>query len=51
MIDYEAGQTFYWEPGHNLEAVIDVEYVEITWIEDYDALTLRIHSDLVVVAC
>jgi hypothetical protein len=38
MIDYEAGQTFYWEPGHNLEAVIDVEYVEIIWIEDYDAL-------------
>ena len=28
--DYEAGETYYWEPGHNLEAVTDAEYVEIT---------------------
>jgi hypothetical protein len=31
-------ETYYWEPGHNLEAVTDAEYVEITRSEDYDAL-------------
>jgi hypothetical protein len=36
--DYEAGETYYWEPGHNLEAVTDAEYLEITRSEDYDAL-------------
>lgn len=36
--DYEPGETYYWEPGHNLEAVTDAEYVEITRSEDYDAL-------------
>jgi hypothetical protein len=36
--DYEAGETYYWEPGHNLEAVTEAEYVEITRSEDYDAL-------------
>jgi hypothetical protein len=29
-LDYEAGQAYYWEPGHNIEAVIDAEYVEIS---------------------
>jgi hypothetical protein len=29
---------YYWEPGHNLEAVTDAEYVEITRSEDHDAL-------------
>ena len=28
--DYEAGETYYWAPGHNLEAVTDAEYLEIT---------------------
>jgi hypothetical protein len=36
--DYESGETYYWEPGHNLEAVTDAEYVEITRSEEYDAL-------------
>ena len=36
--DYEAGEVYHWEPGHNLEAVTDAEYVEITRSEDYDAL-------------
>lgn len=36
--DFESGETYYWEPGHNLEAVTDAEYVEITGSEDYDAL-------------
>ena len=33
-----AGETYYWAPGHNLEAVTDAEYIEITRSEDYDAL-------------
>ena len=36
--DYEAGETYYWAPGHNLEALTDAEYIEITRSEDYDAL-------------
>ena len=36
--DFDAGELYYWEPGHNLEAVTDAEYVEITRTEDYDAL-------------
>ena len=36
--DYEAGEIYYWEPGHNLEAVEDAEYLEITKSADYDAL-------------
>jgi hypothetical protein len=36
--DYTAGETYYWAPGHNLEAVTDAEYLEITRSEDYDAL-------------
>ena len=36
--DYVAGETYYWQPGHNLEAVTDTEYLEITRSEHYDAL-------------
>jgi hypothetical protein len=36
--DYDAGESFYWAPGHNLEAVADTEYLEITRAADYDAL-------------
>jgi hypothetical protein len=36
--DYEAGETYYWEPGHNLEAVTAAEYVEITRSDEYDML-------------
>jgi hypothetical protein len=36
--EYEAGETYYWEPGHNFEAVTDAGYVEITRSEAYDAL-------------
>jgi hypothetical protein len=28
--DYEAGQAFYWGPGHAPEAVEDVEYVDFS---------------------
>ena len=36
--DYAAGEVYYWEPGHNLEAVTAAEYIEITRSEEYDAL-------------
>ena len=36
--DFEAGEAYYWEPGHNLEAVTNAEYVEITRSDEYDAL-------------
>jgi hypothetical protein len=37
--DYTAGETYYWAPGHNLEALTDAEYFEISKIEDYEVLT------------
>ena len=36
--DYDAGETYYWEPGHNLEAVSDAYYLEITRSSEYDGL-------------
>jgi hypothetical protein len=36
--DYAPGEAYYWERGHNLEGVIDTEYIEITRSEEYDAL-------------
>ena len=36
--DYDAGETYYWAPGHNLEAVTDAEYIEMTRSEHYDGL-------------
>jgi len=36
--DYEAGETYFWAPGHNLEAVTDAEYLEITKTDEYDGL-------------
>lgn len=36
--DYAAGQSYYWAPGHSLEAVTDAEYLEITRSEEYDGL-------------
>jgi hypothetical protein len=35
---YDAGEAYYWPPGHNLEAVTDCEYLEITPASDFDAL-------------
>ena len=36
--DYETGESYYWQPGHNLEAVTDAEYLELTPSDDYDTL-------------
>jgi len=35
---YDAGEAYYWAPGHNLEAVTDAEYLEISPSTEYDAL-------------
>lgn len=36
--DYQAGQLYYWAPGHNLEAVTDAEYLEFSRSDEYDGL-------------
>lgn len=36
--DYTAGESYYWPPGHNLEAVTDAEYLELTRSQEYDGL-------------
>ena len=36
--DYSAGETYYWAPGHNLEAVTACEYLEISPASEYDDL-------------
>lgn len=35
---YAAGEIYYWAPGHNLEAVADAEYLEITRSGESDHL-------------
>jgi hypothetical protein len=41
--DFVAGDSYYWEPGHNLEAMTDVEYLEISRVDEYDALMAHAH--------
>lgn len=36
--DYEPGEVYFWAAGHNLEAVTDTEYLEVTRSSDYDDL-------------
>jgi hypothetical protein len=36
--DYETGETYHWAPGHNLEALTDCEYLELSPADEYDAL-------------
>jgi len=35
---YEAGESYHWPPGHNLEAVTNVYYLEISRSQEYDRL-------------
>ena len=44
--DYDAGESYYWPPGHNLEAVTDTEYLELTKSEEYDELMAHCHRVL-----
>ena len=36
--DYEAGQAFYWAPGHAPEALEDVEYVDFSPTQELHAV-------------
>jgi hypothetical protein len=36
--DYEAGQAFYWAPGHGPEALDDVEYVDFSPTQEMNAV-------------
>ncbi len=35
---YTTGESYYWPPGHNLEALTDAEYLEISPSDQYDEL-------------
>lgn len=39
---YEAGESYFWKPGHNLEAVTDCEYLEISPAAEYDVLMAHV---------
>lgn len=41
--DYEAGEVYYWAAGHNLEAVSDADYLEISRSQEYDVLMSHCH--------
>jgi hypothetical protein len=41
---YEAGQVFYWGPGHAPEALEDCEYVDFSPTEDFQAVIRHIQS-------
>lgn len=43
---YEAGESYHWAAGHNLEAVTDVYYLEISPCDSYDVLMDHVHSKL-----
>jgi hypothetical protein len=39
---YEAGQVFYWPPGHAPYAIEDCEYVDFSPTEDFRAVIRHI---------
>jgi hypothetical protein len=40
--DYEAGQAFYWAPGHAPEMLEDTEYVDFSPTDEFDAVIQHI---------
>lgn len=40
--DYEAGQAFYWGPGHAPEMLEDTEYVDFSPTEQFDGVIRHI---------
>lgn len=40
--DYEAGQAFYWAPGHAPEALEDSEYVDISPTEEFEEVIAHV---------
>lgn len=43
---FEAGEVYHWAPGHNLEAVTDVHYLEISPSDEYDRLMDHVNRKL-----
>ncbi len=43
-LEYEAGQAFYWAPGHAPEALEDSDYVDFSPTRDLDAVIDHITS-------
>jgi hypothetical protein len=41
---YEAGQAFYWSPGHSPEALEDTEYVDFSPTEEFSAVIRHIQG-------
>lgn len=41
---YEAGQAFYWAPGHAPEALEDCEYVDFSPTDEFDRVITHITS-------
>jgi hypothetical protein len=42
--DYEAGQAFYWAPGHAPEMLEDTEYVDFSPTQEFDQVMQHITS-------
>jgi hypothetical protein len=42
--DYEAGQAFYWAPGHAPEALEDVEYVDFSPTQELNAVLSHVKA-------
>ena len=42
--DYEAGQAFYWAPGHAPEAVEDSEYVDVSPTGEFERAIAHIFT-------
>ena len=42
--DYEAGQAFYWAPGHAPEALEDSEYVDFSPTDEFNHVIEHIRS-------
>ena len=43
---YEAGQAFYWAPGHAPEAVEDCEYVDFSPSKEFDEVIDHVKSHM-----
>lgn len=41
---YEAGQAFYWAPGHAPEALEDCEYVDVSPSEELDLVVKHVQA-------
>ncbi|MEU0666818.1 hypothetical protein ABZ508_05540 [Streptomyces lavendulocolor] len=43
---YEAGQAFYWGPGHAPEALEDCEYLDFSPTEDFDEVIAHVKANM-----